>query len=134
MNVLSTSRENIIGDFKLRNNFVNIQLLIFPILPWQYWLFYIDSNLLLFIFISLILVSVLLSFLYCSHSYLDSFSCRSFTILKAITKSFSLLFAIAFKSDNYCFCLNGYKKSNDNKCYRKVGKVITLLRAIIEKS
>ena len=121
MNVLSTSRENIIGDFKLRNNYVTIQLLIFPILRWQYLLFYIDSILSLFFFITLIFVSVLLYFFF------------ALTIILIL-----LLFAIAFKSDNYCFRQTGYTKSkkveNDNLCYRKVGKAITLLRAIIGKS
>ena len=43
-----------------------------------------------------------LKYRFCSSNYCNSNSCCSFTILKALAKSNGNLFAIAFKSDNYC--------------------------------
>ena len=75
-----------------------------------------------------------------NFQYRDSDSCRSFSLLKAIAKRLPLLFANAFKSDNYMGS-NTEKKSwtnlqnlyknwskeikSDNFCYRKVGRAIT---------
>ena len=72
-------------------------------------------------------------------------SCRSFSLLKAIAIILPLLFANAFKSDNYMGSntenkpwtnlQNSYKNlskdiKSDNFCYRKVGRAITKCGAI----
>ena len=74
-----------------------------------------------------------------SYSYCDSDSCRFFSHLKviAIGFPFMLLFAIAFKSDNYRY-YDSWKShesmikpnnkkgvTSDNFCYRKVVRAIT---------
>ena len=72
---------------------------------------------------------------YCSSNYRNSDSCRSFSLLKAIAKRLSLLFANAFKSNNYKEAIQKrshepiYKNwskeiKRDNFCYRKVVRAI----------
>ena len=82
---------------------------------------------------------------YRSSNYRDSDSCHSFLLLKAIAIILPLLFANAFKSDNYMGSnienkpwtnlQNSYKNlskdiKSDNFCYRKVGRAITKWGAI----
>ena len=89
-----TAGENIISTTKIRNNYGAIQSFIFR---------YCDSNIGLF-FMFLVKLSLLIlfaSFLVLVHCFfLDgslSLSCRSFSLLQAIAKILTLLFANALK-------------------------------------
>ena len=106
--------ENIIATIKMRNNFCySLKMVIFPILRQQYWnigYFSIAPHLVIALPTlrqqKLSLLISLLQFLYefCRlvhgfFSYCFPYSYRSFTLLKALAKSNSNFFAIAFKSD-----------------------------------
>ena len=79
------------------------------------------------------------SFLYCfpssfrSSNYCDSSSCRSFSLLKALAKSISNIFAIAFKSENFRESHQKRSKELIHKRMQRGLRVITLQGAI-EKS
>ena len=100
---VNTVGENIIATIKMRNYFCYpLKMVIFTILRQQYWTFlqwstfsYRSSN---FAIAKVVVLISLLQFLY-EFCRFTLPTMRSFTLLKALAKSNSNLFAIAFKSE-----------------------------------